>query len=97
MSANNTDNAFSDMLNQYVHNDLMYAEYIKRDFLLNKVEKIQNWYGGALIVPFEGAHASSFSFGNLTASADISAYNYQRGSISSQVELWGEKVRPLAA
>lgn len=84
-----TLNDFSAMLNEYLPNELLKEEFIKRDYLLNKVEKDNNWRGGDLIVPFEGASASSVSFGSLTASADISKYQYVRGSITNQPEMWG--------
>lgn len=81
--------SFSTMLNEYLPNDLMKEELIKRDYLLNKVEKDDSWMGGKLIVPFEGASASSVKLGSLTAESDISEYNYQRGSIDAYVEAWG--------
>lgn len=87
-----TDRSFSAMLNEYLPNELMKEELIKRDYLLNKVEKDNNWVGGNLIVPFEGGVASSVTFGSLAASNDIAEYNYQRGSISSQPEVWGSLI-----
>lgn len=81
--------SFSTMLNEYLPNELMREEMIKRDYLLNKVEKDDSWLGGKLIVPFEGASASSVKLGSLTAEADISEYNYQRGSVDAYVEAWG--------
>jgi hypothetical protein len=84
-----TDRSFSAMLNEYLPNELMAEEIIKRDYLLNKVEKDNNWLGGKLIVPFTGGVASSVSFGSLTSSSDVAEYNYQRGEISSQPEVWG--------
>jgi hypothetical protein len=84
-----TIRSFSDMLNEYLPNDLLKEEIIKRDYLLNKVEKDNNWLGGTLVVPFEGAKASSIKFGSLTASNDIAEYNYQRGQITTQPEVWG--------
>lgn len=84
-----TDRSFSAMLNEYLPNELMKEELIKRDYLLQKVEKDNNWLGGTLIVPFEGGVASSVSFGSLTASNDVSEYNYQRGQVTVQPEIWG--------
>lgn len=84
-----SDRSFSAMLNEYLPNELLKEELIKRDYLLQKVEKDNNWLGGNLIVPFEGGVASSVSFGSLTASNDISEYNYQRGQITTQPEVWG--------
>lgn len=84
-----TDRSFSAMLNEYLPNELMTEELIKRDYILQKVEKDNNWLGGNLIVPFEGGYASSIKFGSLSASNDVSEYNYQRGQISVQPEVWG--------
>ncbi|MFN9974318.1 MAG: hypothetical protein ACK58T_30925 [Phycisphaerae bacterium] len=52
----------------------------------------ESWKGGDLIVPFEGQHASSVEFGQLADSADISKYNYVRGSITTQPEAWASLV-----
>ncbi len=87
-----TTRSFSTMLNEYLPNELMKEELLKRDYLLNKVEKDNNWLGGNLIVPFEGGVASSVSFGSLTGSTDIAEYTYVRGSISTQPEMWGSLV-----
>lgn len=84
-----TDRSFSSMLNEYLPNKLMEEEIIKRDYLLNKVEKNNDWLGGTLIVPFTGGVASSVSFGSLTAANDVSEYSYERGQISVQPEIWG--------
>lgn len=84
-----TDRSFSAMLNEYLPNKLMEEEILKMDYLLNKVEKDNNWLGGNLIVPFEGGYASSVKFGSLTASNDVSEYDYERGTISAQPEVWG--------
>ena len=87
-----TTRSFSAMLNEYTPNELFREELIERDYLLKKVEKDDSWKGGTLVVPFEGASASSVAFGSLTASDDISEFNYQRGSISSYVEAWGSLI-----
>lgn len=87
-----TTRSFSAMLNEYLPNELMREELLKRDYLLNKVDKDNNWLGGNLIIPFEGGVASSVAFGSLTASTDISEYTYVRGSITSQPEMWGTLV-----
>lgn len=84
-----TDRSFSAMLNEYLPNELLKEELIKRDYLLQKVEKDNNWLSGNLIVPFEGGVASSVSFGSLTDSTDVSEYTYVRGSVTSQPEMWG--------
>jgi hypothetical protein len=77
------------MLNQYLPLDLLKQEFIKRDYLMQKAEQIENWKGGELIVPFQGQHASSIEFGQLAAQNDIAKYKYIRGSITTQPEVWG--------
>lgn len=83
-----TTRNFNDMLNEYLAIDLMQAELLKRDWLLGKVNKDDGWKGGTLPVPFEGNRATSLKFGGLTDSADVSEYDYVRGQITSQPEIW---------
>lgn len=87
-----TTRSFQTMLNQYLANDLLKEELIKRDWIMQNVEMDNSWDGGDLIVPFKGAQASSVSFGSLTASTDIAEDKFVRGSITSQPEVWGSMV-----
>lgn len=87
-----TTRTFSTMLNDYLANDLLKEELVKRDFLLSKVEKDDGWLGGPLIVPFKGAGASSVSFGALTAADDVAEDVYVRGEVTTQPELWGTMI-----
>lgn len=84
-----TTRSFNDMLNEYLPNDLLKEELIKRDWFLQKVKKDNSWKGGKLIVPFEGTSASSVSFGSLTASDDIAEDDFVRGSVDDYKEMWG--------
>jgi hypothetical protein len=84
-----TNRSFSAMLNDYLPNDLFKEEILKRDWLLSNVEKDNDWKNGPLIVPFEGAKASSVKFGSLTDASDVAEYDYQRGEVSSYKEVWG--------
>lgn len=92
-----TSRTFQAMLNDFLPNELLKEELVKRDFLLNKIEKDDTWIGasgstgngGNLIVPFKAAGASSVSYGQLTASNDVAEDNYVRGQISTQPEVWG--------
>lgn len=83
-----TTRSFQSMLNQYLPLDLLKEELIKRDYLMQKVDHVEDWKGGDLIVPFEGQHASTIEFGALAADTDIAQYKYIRGSISTQPEVW---------
>lgn len=87
-----TTRSFNDMLNEHLTLDLMREEWAKRDYFYSKVEKEDGWVGGNLPVPFEGAMASSVEFGALTAENDISEYDYVRGNVSAQQEVWGTMV-----
>lgn len=84
-----TSRSFSTMLNEYLPNELLKEEMVKRDWILTNVEQDNSWKGGNLIVPFKAAGASSVAFGSLTSSTDIAEDSYVRGSITSQPEVWG--------
>lgn len=87
-----TTRTFQDMLNQYLPNELLKEEFIKRDYIMTKVDKDDNWKGGALIVPFKSAGASSIAFGSLTAADDIAQDAYVRGSVDGHKEAWGSLI-----
>lgn len=87
-----TTRTFQSMLNEYLPNELLAEEIIKRDYVLKTVEKDDKWKGGKLIVPFKGAGASSIEFGSLTASSDIAQSTYVRGSIDDYIEVWGSLI-----
>lgn len=87
-----TTRSFQDMLNEYLPNELLKEEFVKRDFLLSKIEKDNTWKGGNLVVPFKAAGASSVAFGSLTASNDIAEDKFVRGGVSGHKEVWGSLV-----
>lgn len=87
-----TNRSFQNMLNEYLPNELLKEELIKRDYLLTKIDKDEGWVGGNLVVPFKAAGASSIAFGQLSASTDIAPDNYVRGGIPSQKECWGTMI-----
>lgn len=84
--------SFSNMLNEYLYYELLFEEMVRRNYMLQKVQKDTNWKGGNLVVPFEGNMATSYSYGQLTASNDISEYNYVRGGVSTYKEIWGSMI-----
>lgn len=84
-----TTRTFQDMLNEYLPNELLKEEFVKRDYVLTKVEQDNSWKGGTLIVPFKAAGASSVAFGSLTASNDVAEDKYIRGEVSGHKEVWG--------
>lgn len=87
-----TTRTFNDMLNEYLPNELLKEEFVKRDYLLSKIEKDDSWLGGNLVVPFKAAGASSVAFGSLTASNDIAEDKYVRGGVSGHKEVWGSMI-----
>lgn len=84
-----TSRDFQAMLNEFLPMELLKAEMMKRDYLLQSAEMDDTWKGGNLVVPFEGASASTIEFGQLAADTDVSTYKYVRGGISVQPEVWG--------
>lgn len=87
-----TTRTFQDMLNEFLPNELLKDEFVKRDYVLSKIEKDNTWKGGNLVVPFKAAGASSVSFGSLTASNDIAEDKYVRGGVSGHKEVWGSMI-----
>lgn len=87
-----TTRTFQAMLNEFLPNELLMEELIKRDWILTNVEKNNSWKGGKLIVPFMGQQASSVAFGSLTGSTDIAEYSYIRGSVDDYKEAWGSLI-----
>lgn len=95
-----TQRSFQAMINDFLPNELLKEELIKRDYLLNKIDKDDTWEGvgsggangGSLVVAFRGAGASSVAAGGLTASNDIAEENYVRGLINTQPEIWGSMI-----
>lgn len=83
-----TTASFQTMLNEYLPIELLEQEYVKRDYLMQRVNMDESWKGGTLIVPFESQHASTIEFGQLADVTDISQHKYQRGSITTQPEAW---------
>lgn len=83
---------FNYMLKRYMPYSMLFEEVTKRDYFLGKVPKDQNWKGGELEVPFMGAHASSISYGELTAEAEINEDKPVLGHVSGYKEIWGAMV-----
>jgi len=87
-----TTRLFQDMLNEYLPNSLLSDRLVKMDYILNRVNKDNNWKQGTIIVPFKGTKASSLKFGGLTDADDISSMKPVRGEISSYKEVWGSMI-----
>jgi hypothetical protein len=87
-----TTRTFNAMLNDYLPNSLFAEEMVKRDYILSKVDRDDDWKTGDYIVPFRGAYASSVAFGALTSATDVAESAYVRGSITTAKEVWGTLV-----
>lgn len=87
-----TTRTFDAMLNDHLTYDLLKAEFLDRDYVLKHVEKDNGWQGGALVVPFKAAGATSVTFGSLTASNDVAEDKHVRGEISTYKEAWGTMI-----
>lgn len=83
-----TTRTFNDMLNDFLPNEIAKEELIKRDYVQQKLERDDNWKGGARPVPFKGAGASTVKFGGLVATSDVSETKRVRGEISGYREVW---------
>ncbi len=94
-----TTRSFSAMLNDFLPNELLKEEFVRRDWLLSKVDKDDGWVGasatnneGALVVPFKAAGASSVAYAALSGSTDIAQDTYVRGRVTAQKEAWGSMI-----
>jgi len=87
-----TNVTFSNMLNQFLPEPLLFDELKKRDWFMKNVDQDDSWLGGALIVPFLGAVGSSVTFGSLAASNDIAEESTVRGSVSAYKEVWSSMI-----
>jgi len=87
-----TTETFNAMLKRHAPYELLVEEVAKVNYLWNKVKKDPTWFGSTLDVPFEGAEASSLSFGALTDASDIAEATEVLGYVSTMPELWGTMV-----
>jgi hypothetical protein len=87
-----TNVTFSNMLNQYLPEPLLFEELKKRDWMLSNCEQDDSWLGGQLVIPFLGAVGSTITFGSLAAANDIAEEISVRGTISSYKELWSSMI-----
>lgn len=84
-----TTRSFNNMLLEYVHYDLLKAEHDKRNYLMQKVERDNNWKDGPLPIAFEGGAESSFKLGGLTDESDIAEAVFVKGYAPQQREISG--------
>lgn len=73
---------FNEMLLDYVPEELLKNEVVKKDWFLSKVDIVDGWAGGSMEVAFKEATASSMQYGGLTADTDIGESVLVRGSVA---------------
>lgn len=79
---------FDNMLKDYMPYSMLMEEMKKRNYLWNKVTKVEGWKGGPWRVPFEGGEYSSHAMGALTGATDVGEATPVDGNITVQPELW---------
>lgn len=87
-----TSRVFNAMLKDFMPNNLLKEEMIKRDWILQNVKFDNSWKGGEMQVPFKGGQASSIAFGALSGSTDIASDTLVKGTISTMPEAWGSLI-----
>lgn len=89
---------FQTMLNEYLPNELLNAEFIARDYIMKNVKKDNNWATAAdgtynpIIVPFKAAGASSVRYGKYTSISKISEDKYLRGKVTEAKDIHGSLI-----
>lgn len=84
-----TTSSFDVLINEYLSDKLFATELEKRDLVLQKIRKKNDWkIGQTLVVPFRAANPTSVKSGALTAENDISEMTPLRGYESAPVEIW---------
>jgi hypothetical protein len=76
------DRNFNDMLNEYLPEDLLKNEIVKKDWFLSNVEIVDGWAGGSLEVGFKESSASSIVYGALEDESNIGQSIMVRGSVA---------------
>ena len=75
------DRTFNQMLLDYVPEELLKNEMIKKDWFLQNIQIVDGWAGGEMQVSFKEAAASSFAYGQLTDENDVGESVLVRGIV----------------
>ena len=86
-----TTESFNSILKRYTPYKLHFETLKKTNWFVDWVEKKTDWMGSTMEIPFQASAASSFQWGALTASNDISEGQYLMGTLTNSdlKELWG--------
>ena len=68
-SSTTTTADFNGMLKKYLPYKMLIAEVIKRNYVMQKINKLTSYKGGVGELAFQAGAASSFRYGKLVASA----------------------------
>ena len=84
---------FSSLMKAYEPHMLIRASLPKFSYLWKNLRKDKSWYAGQVYyVPFESGEASNASLGALTDEDDITESQVQKGTISTQPEMYNAMV-----
>lgn len=82
-----TTRSFSNMLNEFVSEKLLFTELTERNWFMKNLEQEKDWMGGGYILPIVAGVGSTVTYGSLASSTDIAEETTVRGSIS-YAEVW---------
>ena len=78
---------FNEMLLDYVPEELLKNEMVKKDWFLQNVEIVDGWAGGSMEVAFKESAASSIEYGALTDENDIGESILVRGNVAGHKQV----------
>lgn len=82
-----TTRSFSNMLNEFVSEKLLFTELTERNWFMKNLEQEKDWLGGSYILPIVAGVGSTVTYGSLASATDIAEETTLRGSIS-YAEVW---------
>ena len=88
-SSTTTTSDFNGMLKKYLPYKMLIAEVIKRNYVMQKINKLTSYKGGVGELAFEAGAASSFRYGKLVTSAKITQKRVVKGFLKGYKEIWG--------
>lgn len=88
-SSTTTTADFNGMLKKYLPYKMLIAEVIKRNYVMQKINKLTSYKGGVGELAFEAGAASSFRYGKLVSSAKITQKRVVKGFLKGYKEIWG--------
>ena len=84
-----TTSDFNGMLKRYLPYKMLIREVIKRNYVMQKINKLTSYKGGVGELAFQAGAASSFRYGKLVSSAKITQTRVVKGFLKGYKEIWG--------